>query len=192
MSQHDMDVANAPRVAVRADINQALVALATNNSGATAPATTFAYQWWADTTAGILKQRNAANSAWISILTLATGMPLGVASSAQADALLDIPPTAVSASYTLILGDRGKSIDFTGAAAQTITIPANASVAFPVGSVVTITNNSANSLAIAITSDTLRQAGTLNVAGRTLAAYGVATARKVSSTVWIIGGSGLT
>ena len=86
MSQHDMDVANAPRVAVRADINQALQALVTNNSGATEPAITFAYQWWADTTAGILKQRNAANSAWISILTLATGMPLGAASTAYVDA----------------------------------------------------------------------------------------------------------
>jgi hypothetical protein len=77
MSQHDMDIANAVGATVRPDINNALVALVTNSSGASAPATTFAYQWWADTTTGILKQRNAANSAWISILTLSTGTPVG-------------------------------------------------------------------------------------------------------------------
>jgi hypothetical protein len=86
MSQHDMDIANASGSAVRADINLALLALASQNSGATAPSTTFAYQWWADTTAGILKQRNAANSAWVSILNLATGVPTGAAASgANAD-----------------------------------------------------------------------------------------------------------
>lgn len=86
MSQHDMDIANQAFAATRADINSALLALVSNNSGATAPATTFAYQWWADTTAGILKQRNAANSAWVSILNLATGVPLGAAASgANAD-----------------------------------------------------------------------------------------------------------
>jgi hypothetical protein len=59
MAQHDMDVSNQTFTATRADINAALQALASNSSGATAPATTFAYQWWADTTSGILKQRNA-------------------------------------------------------------------------------------------------------------------------------------
>lgn len=77
MSQHDMNLANANGATFRADLNDALGALVTNSSGATAPSATFAYQWWADTTTGILKQRNAANSAWISILTLSTGTPAG-------------------------------------------------------------------------------------------------------------------
>jgi hypothetical protein len=77
MSQHDYDIANQAGSAFRSDLNTALAAIVSQNSGATAPATPFAYQWWADTTTGILKQRNAANSAWISILTLATGGPLG-------------------------------------------------------------------------------------------------------------------
>lgn len=77
MSQNDMSLANASGAAFRADANSALQALVSNNSGATAPATTFAYMWWADTTAGILKQRNAANSAWIDVLTLSTGRPTG-------------------------------------------------------------------------------------------------------------------
>ena len=81
MAQHDMDIANQAFAATRADINSALGALVSNNSGATAPATTFPYMWWADTTAGVLKQRNAANSAWISVLNLATGFPIGAAAS---------------------------------------------------------------------------------------------------------------
>jgi hypothetical protein len=63
--QHDYNVANDTGSAVRADINNLAQAIATVNSGATAPSTTFAYQLWADTTAGLLKQRNAANTSWL-------------------------------------------------------------------------------------------------------------------------------
>jgi hypothetical protein len=86
MSQHDMDIANANGAGVRADLNAAVLALVTQSSGATAPTTTFAYQFWADTTTGILKQRNAANSAWINLLTLSTGLPAS-AVSAKTDTL---------------------------------------------------------------------------------------------------------
>lgn len=65
MPQHDMNVANGAGSTVRADINDALAALVSNNSGGAAPATTFAYQWWADTTNGVLKQRNGANDGWV-------------------------------------------------------------------------------------------------------------------------------
>jgi hypothetical protein len=54
-----------------------LAAIVSNNSKASAPTTTYAYMWWADTANDILKQRNAADSAWINILTLSTGAPLG-------------------------------------------------------------------------------------------------------------------
>lgn len=65
MSQHDNDLANAAGASFRADLNLALVAQATRNSGATAPATTFAYMVWVDTTLGVVKRRNAANSGWL-------------------------------------------------------------------------------------------------------------------------------
>lgn len=64
MSQHDFNIANQTGASFRSDLNDALAALATNSSGAASPSTTFAYQWWADTTANRLKQRNGANSAW--------------------------------------------------------------------------------------------------------------------------------
>ena len=64
-AQHDYDLANQAGAAFRADLNLCLAAIVGLNWGPTAPATTFAYMFWADTTTGILKQRNAANSGWI-------------------------------------------------------------------------------------------------------------------------------
>jgi hypothetical protein len=72
MAQHDYVIANGTGAAVRSDLNNALAAIVSQNSGATEPATMFAYQWWADTTTGLLKQRNAANNAWVTIGTLAS------------------------------------------------------------------------------------------------------------------------
>ncbi len=67
MSQHDFDVANGTGAVVRADINDALVAIASNNSGTSAPSTTFANMWWFDETNNLLQIRNEANTAWIVI-----------------------------------------------------------------------------------------------------------------------------
>lgn len=55
MSQHDYDLANQAGAAFRSDLNAALAAIVTNNSGATEPTTTYAHMWWSDTTSGILK-----------------------------------------------------------------------------------------------------------------------------------------
>lgn len=70
MAQHDYVLDNQSGLAFRQDLNNALAAIVSANSGASAPSTTYAYQLWADTTAGLLKQRNAANSAWVTIGTL--------------------------------------------------------------------------------------------------------------------------
>jgi len=72
MAQHDYNIANQSGLAFRTDLNNALAAIVSNNSGATEPSTMFAYQWWPDTTTGLLKIRNAANSAWVTVGTLAT------------------------------------------------------------------------------------------------------------------------
>jgi microcystin-dependent protein len=70
MAQHDYNIANQSGAAFRADLNNALSAIVSNNSGAAEPATTFAYQYWTDTTAGALKIRNAANSGWNTLFNL--------------------------------------------------------------------------------------------------------------------------
>jgi hypothetical protein len=71
MAQHDYIIANQSGAAFRSDLNNGLAAIVSNNSGAAQPITTYAYQWWADTTTGLLKLRNAANNDWITIGTLA-------------------------------------------------------------------------------------------------------------------------
>ena len=79
MSQNDFSIANQTFPSTRSDMNNAYQALASLSSGATAPSTTYAYMLWADTTTGLLKIRNAADSAWITIGTLADTY-LGLAS----------------------------------------------------------------------------------------------------------------
>ena len=70
MSQHDFTIGNQLFPATRTDLNNALVALASNSSGTTAPSTTYANQWWYETDTNTLKIRNEANSAWIEIAVL--------------------------------------------------------------------------------------------------------------------------
>jgi hypothetical protein len=73
MSTHDYIVDNQNGANFRSDLNNALAAIVSNNSSATAPTTTYAFMLWADTANDLLKQRNAADSAWVDILTLSTG-----------------------------------------------------------------------------------------------------------------------
>lgn len=106
-----------------------------------------------------------------------------------------IPQVSVSAAKTFALSDAGKnqlhpSADTT---ARIWTIDANATVAFPVDTVLMFTNqDSAGVLTIAITTDTMRLAGAGTTGSRTLAANGVAFAIKLTSTEWLIDGTGLT
>jgi len=67
VATHDYVIANGTGAAVRSDLNNALAAIVSQNSSSTEPATTYAYQIWADTNTNTLKIRNSANSAWISI-----------------------------------------------------------------------------------------------------------------------------
>lgn len=276
-----------------------LEALRSNFSGATEPTDTAAYMFWSDTSTGVLKIRNAANSAWITIGTLAS-VGLGLLGKAGGDMtggineakttvasattpdifattignLVDYTGTTLatgfaaapiagarrillcagacsftaganmlinglqsgesytcaagdqvdvvavtttqfrltirradggdakdgvslinsqSAAYTLVLSDRGKTIWHPTADnnARAFTIPANSAVPYPIGTLLTFINE-INTVTIPITTDTmvLSTAGTTGT--RTLAAHGIAIARKVSATRWYISGSGLT
>ena len=103
------------------------------------------------------------------------------------------PVNSQSTAYTLVLADSGKTIlhPVSDDNARTFTIPANSSVAYPVGTAITFVNL-INTVTIAITTDTMYLAGDGATGSRTLAAYGVASAVKVASTTWIISGNGLT
>ena len=106
---------------------------------------------------------------------------------------LGIPQNGQAASYTLVMSDISKDIYLTGSvAAQSVTIPANASVAFPIGTVLTITNDSTVPWTIPITTDVLLWSPSGGTGTRTLAANGSAAILKKTATRWWITGNGLT
>jgi hypothetical protein len=98
------------------------------------------------------------------------------------------PINTQASTYTLVLGDQGKTIY----AAGNLTIPANSSVAFPVGTIVNVIASAG--ITVAITTDTLQWGGQASsqTGTRTLAAYAMATLVKVTSTTWYISGAGVT
>jgi hypothetical protein len=135
------------------------------------------------------------------LTTPALGTPAsGNLSSCTADGtnpvgFLDIPQNSQSAGYTTVLADAGKHIYHPSAdtTARTWTIDSNANVAYLIGTTLTFVNDtSAGTITIAITSDTLVLAGAGTTGSRTLAANGIATAIKMTSTRWQINGTGLT
>ena len=101
------------------------------------------------------------------------------------------PLNAATFPYTLLASDTG-TIIYSSSGANTATIPANASVAYPVGTIVTFINMSSSSMTIAITSDTMYLGGVGTTGSRTLVQYGLATAVKMTNTTWIITGTGLS
>lgn len=106
-----------------------------------------------------------------------------------------VPQNSKSADYTLVLADSGKHILHPSAdtTARTFTIPANSSVAYPIGTALTFVNQNAGGVVtIAITTDTMRLAGAGTTGSRTLAANGIATALKLTATEWLISGTNLT
>ena len=107
---------------------------------------------------------------------------------------INIPQNSQSAAYTLVAADAGKHIfhPSTDASARTFTIPANSSVAYPIGTAISFVNMTSQVVSIAITTDTMYLAGTGTTGTRSLAQYGTATALKMTSTTWIISGAGLT
>lgn len=106
----------------------------------------------------------------------------------------NVPQNSQSAAYTLVLADAGKHIFHPAADnnARTFTIPANSSVAYPIGTAITFINMAAANVTIAITSDTLTLSSAGTTGSRTLATNGSATCIKITSTQWLISGSGLT
>jgi hypothetical protein len=108
---------------------------------------------------------------------------------------LEIPQNSQSTAYTLVLSDSGKHIYHPSAdtTARTWTIPANASVPFPIGTAVTFDNDtSAGVITLAITTDTLVWLPSGTAGSRSIAAGGQATALKVTATRWHLTGVGIT
>lgn len=86
--------------------------------------------------------------------------------------------------YELVLSDAGKIIECNNGSAIALTIPANASVAFPVGTVIQVYQMGAGQVTVGITSDTLRAPN----GAKTQAQYSVLSLWKQASTVWVLSG----
>lgn len=143
---------------------------------------------------------DAASTTYGAIVAGSGSNKVGVTSNGT-DWLIDssaggLAQNSQSSDYTSVLADANSVIYHPAAdtTARTWTIPANASVAFPIGTCITFDNDfGAGAITISITSDTLVLVGDAGSTGsRTLASGGQATAIKVSSTRWRINGMGLT
>ena len=119
MSQNDLVIANQTFPATRADINSALQALGSNNSGSSAPTTTYANMLWYDTGTNTLKMRAEANDAWINVAYL----------DQSTDAFRILDDTQVvntSGTQTGLLGDQSTATWEAGAGTtQSLVSPAN-------------------------------------------------------------------
>jgi hypothetical protein len=96
MATHDYVIDNQSAPAFRADLNNALLAIVSQNSGSSAPGTTYANMLWYDTGTNQVKKRNEANSAWVILGTVDEGLgtftPTGlpaIASQAESEAGTD-------------------------------------------------------------------------------------------------------
>jgi hypothetical protein len=125
--------------------------------------------------------------------TLRVGNPAAgtISTGASGFGYMGLPQNATTTgSYTVVAADAGKHIY--SSATRTVTIPANATTAMPIGSTLVFIAGSGATVTIAITSDTMYLAGPGTTGSRTLAAFGMATAVKITATSWIISGNGLT
>ena len=104
---------------------------------------------------------------------------------------MGMPQTSTAISRSFAAVDAGKHIYVTSSG-TTQTIPANGTVAFPIGTSIVLVNGSGVSTTIAITTDTLRLANSASTGSRTLASNGICTLLKINSTEWIASGNGLT
>lgn len=156
---------------------------------------------------GILKSTTSTGALTIAVAGtdyVAPGGALGTPSSGTLSSCtvdgtngvgyINVPQNSQSAAYTLVAADAGKHIfhPSTDANARTFTIPANSSVAYPIGTAISFVNMTSQVVSIAITTDTMYLAGTGTTGTRSLAQYGTATALKIESNKWIISGAGLT
>ena len=106
MSQHDYNISNATFPSVRSDINNALGAVATNNSGNSAPSTTYANQWWFDSDDNQLYIRNKDNDSFVKVFTVG-------ATSDKIDSIADSISIADAGGVTITVADNSDNLTLT-------------------------------------------------------------------------------
>lgn len=92
---------------------------------------------------------------------------------------------AQTTSYTLVLADAGKLIEINNAGATTLTIPADASVAFPVGTKIDVLQTGAGQVTIAGSGFTPNATPGLKISAQ----WGAATLVKRGTNSWVVIGN---
>lgn len=93
--------------------------------------------------------------------------------------------TQISTSYTLVLTDRGKLITMDNAAANTLFIPTNATIPFPIGTRIEVAALGSGVTTFSITTDTIvSKDGLLSLTAQ----FSGATLTKIEATVWLLVG----
>ena len=177
--QADYVVANGTGASVRSDINGQLAAIVSQNSGATEPATMYAYQWWADTTTGLLKIRNSANNAWVTVGTLASvNLGLAALASPTFTGTVTAPTFTASTAVNIPLGSAGSpTLFFTGDSNTGLFSPAADTIAFAEGGVESMRIDSSSRLLVGTSTSVGANSARLQIKG---AAGGVAPFAKYS------------
>ena len=137
MATHDYVLANASGAAFRTDLNNALAAIVSNNSNSSEPATKYAYQWWADTSASIFKIRNSSNDGWINLFTLAGRIDVDAASNFNEDV------TFTGAAANIIFDKSDNALEFNDDAKALFGTGADSSI-YHSGADFAITNTTGN------------------------------------------------
>lgn len=108
MAQHDYFLDNQTGLQFRGDLNNALAAIVTQNSGSNAPNPTFAYQYYVDVDDQLLRQRDGTNSNWLTIAKIgsATYLPDGTTSAPSLAFSSDLP-SATTGFYKVAAGSVG-------------------------------------------------------------------------------------
>jgi hypothetical protein len=99
------------------------------------------------------------------------------------------PVSSKSGSYTLVISDAQSVIEFTSASAQTLTVPANSTVAFGVGTIINVYQQGTGSVSVAAAGGVSVESAVGQTSTRTLRGrYAEASLRKRASDVWVLAG----
>lgn len=103
------------------------------------------------------------------------------------------PLNTQDATYTLVLQDSGKTVLHTSASTHTWTVPPNASVAYPTGTVIVVANIGSGAVTLARGSGVaLRIGGSATDSNKTLAQHGIASLLKLDTNSWYVSGTGVS
>lgn len=137
----------------------------------------------------------SGTNTWTGVQTFSVGANVTPAAAPATNAIgyLGLPQNLITTSYATVMADTGKDIFYNTAGPATVIIPANATVAYPIGTIMKISAGaSAGAVTLALTSNTLRFIPSNSTGSRTITAPGYATVEKVAATEWWVTGVNIT